>query len=476
MLTSPPRHRQQGAALLLMMLVVLVAATTILITRLDLNTLRTGRLTDSQAALAHAREALIDYATIRADMAPGSPAMLPCPDINAGGGFLEGVTHTAACGATGVSVMGRLPWRTLGVTPLKDSSEACLWYVVSGSYKEAGAATPTLVNPDSNGQLQLLDIDSGAIIAGVQPDERPVAMIIAPMPALAGQVRPGPASAADQCSSSFAANRFLDTDSGSGVSNASLSGAADGLDVLATVAGYSPDHNDRIAIITRADLAEKVVERHDFDTTIRGLGLAVGECLADYARKNPGGPTDKRLPWPTSLSLADYRPDNAYDDLNTGALAGRLADIVDTSNVDTGNAVARILSDCDTAAVPTWTPQMAALWQNWKDHFFYAVAESFAPDATVPSACTTCLTVNGVGQYAAVLLFGNARLNALGQVRDAPPTDPDTRDTVSNYLEGANAANVPFTAGSVDFISQPATATFNDRLFCVDDALAVTEC
>ena len=141
-----------------------------------------------------------------------------------------------------------------------------------------------------------------------------------------------------------------------------------------------------------------------------------------------------------------------------------------------GNPVARILSDCDPGAVPQWTTQMMALWQNWKDHFFYAVAESFAPPAAVPSNCTTCLTVNGAGQYAAVVLFADARLNALGQIRNAPPTDADTRNAVSNYLEDANAANMPYMAGTVDFVSQPATATFNDLLFCVDDALAVTEC
>ena len=476
MQTKQFRNSQHGAALLLMMLVVLVAATAVLVTRLDLNEMRTERLTDSQAALALARNAIIDYATVRPDMAPGAPAMLPCPDIDAGGGLLEGETHTAACGAAGVTVMGRLPWRTLGVAPLKDGSEACLWYVVSGSYKDAGVATSELINPDTNGQLQLLGIETGAIIAGTQPDERPVAMIIAPMVALDGQARPGPASPGDQCSSSFAANRFLDTDSGSGVSNASVSGVADGIDLLAAAAGYDVAHNDRISLITRGDLARRVAGRHDFDATMRSLGLAVTACIADYARNNPGGPDDKRLPWPTTVGLADYRPDTAYDDLNSGALSGRLADIVDTSNTVTGNGIARILSDCDAVAVPEWTPAMAALWQNWKDHFFYAVAESFAPTAPVPSNCASCLTVNGAGSYAAVVLFADSRLNALGQLRNAPPTDTDTRNVSGNYLEGANAANVPYMAGSVDFLSQPATATFNDKLFCVDDALSVTEC
>ena len=486
MRTRQLRNLQQGAALLLMMLVVLVAATAVLVTRLDVNEMRTERLTESQGALALARDAVIDYATVRPDMAPGAPAMLPCPDINGGGGLLEGETHTAACGAAGVTVMGRLPWRSLGIAPLKDGGEACLWYVVSGSYKDAGAATAELINPDTNGQLQLLGIESGAIIAGAQPDDRPVAMIIAPMAALDSQARPGP-GAAEQCSSSFAANRFLDTDSVSGISNASLFGVVDGIDVLATAAGYNPAHNDRIAIITRADLARRVQERHDFDARIGALSLAVTRCVAEYGRNNSGGTGDQRLPWPATVAMVDYRPDSAYDDLAGGTISGRLADTVDDSNAQTGNPIGRILSDCDPAAVPEWTPEMYSLWQHWKDHFFYAVAESYVPDAPpgggppgggppLPGACTDCLTVNGAGSYQAVIIFSGPRLDALGQVRNAPPIDTDTKDQVENYLEGANSTLIPAATGALDFVSQPASGSFNDRLFCIDETLNVAEC
>ena len=74
---------------------------------------------------------------------------------------------------------------------------------------------------------------------------------------------------------------------------------------------------------------------------------------------------------------------------------------------------------------------------------FYAVAESHLPTAAVPSNCSNCLTVNGAGQYAAVLLFSGQRMAALAQVRNAPPTDADTKQNTANYLEGNNAANIP---------------------------------
>ncbi len=119
---------------------------------------------------------------------------------------------------------------------------------------------------------------------------------------------------------------------------------------------------------------------------------------------------------------------------------------------------------------------MFALWQDWKDHFFYAVAESYAPDAATPSACATCLTVNSAGQYPAVVMFSDQRLATLGQLRNAPPIDTDTRGAPANYVEGSNPTHLPYSAGSVDFTSQAASGTFNDLLFCIDDSLNVSEC
>ena len=470
------RRQQHGAALLIMMLVVLVAATAVLVTKLNSNDARARNLTDAQDVLARARQALLDYATIHPDFVPGQTVKLPCPDLDALGGLLEGESHTASCGAIAETVMGRFPWRTLGVAPFKDSGEACLWYVVSGSYKDAGSTSAAMINADTNGQLQLYGIEAGAVITGLQPADRPVAMIIAPMTGVGSQSRAAPGGSGAQCSASFNAADFLEADAVSGISNATLSATPDAIDQFAVAAGYDGAHNDRIATISRADLAEAMAARHDFDDNMRTLGLAIAACIADYARNNPGGSTDRRLPWPAPLALVDYRPDAAYDDAIAGWLSGRLPDRVDDSNAATGNALSQVLTACDAVAVPSWTPQMLANWRHWKDHFFYAVAESYTPAAPVPSNCSSCLSVNGAGQYAAVVLFANTRLPSLGQVRDAPPIDTDTKGAPGNYVEAGNVAALPYASGSVDFTSQAPSATFNDRLFCVDAALNVSEC
>ena len=469
------RQRHGGAALLLLMLVVLVASASVLIVNLDRNELRTRAFTDTRAALATAKTALIEYATLNPALNPGEAISLPCPDLDAGGAFVEGEAHTAACGGGGVSMMGRLPWRTLGTPALRDAAGECLWYVVSGSYKQAGAATATLINADSNGQLQFADLESGSVVQGLLPADRVVAMVLAPMRPVTGQARPA-ASAGAQCSPGFNAARFLEADSISGISNAAVSGSPDTIDVLGAFASVNDAHNDRIVTITREEIEAALYGQAGFLAEMRSLGTAAAKCVAYYAASNPGGGTDKRLPWPAPVALADYRVDSAYDDTASGFLSGRLPDVVDDSNSATGNATARVISDCDPVNVPEWSSLQLSRWQNWKDHFFYAVADSHAPPAAVPSACAGCLTVNGGGQYVAVLMFSNVRLSALSQVRNAPPVDIDTRDDAANYLEASNAVNVPGSGAGVDYTSQPASALFNDLLFCIDDNLVVSEC
>jgi hypothetical protein len=119
---------------------------------------------------------------------------------------------------------------------------------------------------------------------------------------------------------------------------------------------------------------------------------------------------------------------------------------------------------------------MATLWQHWKDHLFYAVALDFQPNATPVTTCTTCLTVNGAGAYAGVLMFSGSRLTALNQTRDEPPMNTDTRSNIGNYLEGRNASNHPNVAGNGDYQSAAASSSFNDILFCIDATLSVTAC
>lgn len=475
MSASSPACRQQGAALLVMMLVVIVGAAALLVSKLNRNGGALRQASDTQIALARAKDALLAYAMAYPDRTPGSAVQLPCPDLDAGGSTLDGEAHEFNCGAAGETMLGRLPWKTLGIPAARDGAGECLWYVVSGDYKSAGAATAAMLNPDTNGQLTLFQSESAAVLEGQVADERPVAMIIAAGPALAGQARQALTRPDQQCSDDFNTAAYLDRDAGTGISNAVVSGTVT-VESFVRPAGEVTGLNDRILTISREEIAGLVYGRQDFAAQIDQLTEAIAQCVAAYGKSNPGGPSDLRLPWPAPLALGDYRVDAQYDDTATGTLSGRLPDSVADSAALTGNATARLLNDCNPAAAPLWNATLLQRWQNFKDHYFIYVAEAFAPAAPAPSACGNCLTVNGSGQFAAVVVFANRRIEAAGQVRDAPPLDPDTRDDIGNYLESVNAANHPYLSGIADLESRPADAGFNDVLYCLDAALLVTSC
>ncbi|MCX8003760.1 MAG: hypothetical protein N2688_02210 [Burkholderiaceae bacterium] len=76
----------------------------------------------TQRALADAVSALAGFARMRRCIVGTGTVLshLPCPD----NGAAEGVAATS-CSPTAI---GRLPWRTLGIEPLRDASGECLWY------------------------------------------------------------------------------------------------------------------------------------------------------------------------------------------------------------------------------------------------------------------------------------------------------------------------------------------------------------
>ena len=269
---------------------------------------------------------------------------------------------------------------------------------------------------------------------------------------------------------------YLDNDASSGINNANLAATADAMDDFMGSAPGGTTVNDQVLFITRAEIESRLLARPDVAAKFAKLTEAVAKCIADYGKRNPGGAGDKRLPWPAPVDLVQYRTAAQYNDTAIGELSGRVPNVVNDSNSRTGNTSAGVLTACNTATVPEWTAEMQALWQHWKDHLFYAVALDYRPDAPPAAACTTCLTVNGAGAYAGVVLFAGPRLAAPAQTRDEPPMNPDTRGTIGNYLEGRNAGNHPNAGGNGNYQSGTATTTFNDVLYCIDANLGVLPC
>lgn len=529
----PPSRRQSGAALLVMLLLVLMVSSYSLLRQLNQSNLSLPRHEKTRQALAEAKQALIAHAIaygeghlVNADPTGSTvendvtlpPGTLPCPEQSIPLGR-EGV-ESGQCGARDAAAIGRLPWRSLGIDPLRDGDGECLWYAVSGSFKANEA--PHLLNSDSVGQFEIRDIN-GNRLAGNTETTRAVAVVFAPGAPLSNQNRSGVAGA-DHCGGNYAASNYLESITiGSPPSTTVYNNAAPDTTAGATstfIAGTNDQLNDQLIYLTASELFTAAIEkRHDLPTALYdatdlngqgtrpALAQKVAAMLARYGRNNADA-ADKRLPWATRLDVSDFANDK-FDDL-PDHYAGHPPFRVGTSRTATDNAL--VPSGCSSASdncrllivdragsdvawwrvagkplySPTHTPAAeqglslqnspGGWWDRWKDHLFYVVSPEFSPAApggaaywtAHPNPCTDpgnrCVTVNGK-RFAAVVIFAGSR--QAGQQRSTLTQ----RQTPSNYLEGTNP----------DAFSNPTTvltrnlgAAGNDQVVCIRaDTLAI---
>jgi len=517
MFGTASRHlpaRQRGAALLGLLALVSAAVIFAYVTGLNRSaaSMAQERAQRTSTALAQAKEALIAYAVTYADdlaHAKRIPGYLPCPDT---GSVPEGEA-ASACGSFLVSVIGRLPWKTLGLEALKDGSGECLWYAVSGTYKNnpngvtknnVSSTDPTsnnLMNWDTNGQFNVMDANGSAILAGsaseAGADTRAVAVIFAPGAPLSGQDR-SPVANTPVCGGN--PNSPADyLEAANGIDNSTLvtpSSPTSVTDVSRFIAGTGSNaFNDQLVYITRADIWNAIKKRSDFNNNLRALTRRAAECTALYGKNNSAYPSDKRLPWASRVDmsyLSYYAVNRRYRDQDTSPnMSGRLSYRVSKSVSATNNALATnadpnldtqttrysnfLLLTSQNVTLPNpplgsycaYTDDEKTWYDNWKDHLFYAVANNFRPDAATPSSCGTCLKINGSGNYAAVVIFAGEKVSSQNR------NTLSNKSQIGNYLEGRNAGNHPNSGGNGDY-ETGASSAFNDIVYAINANLDVS--
>lgn len=476
----PARATQRGAVLMVMLVILVMGALTYLVNSLSTSAQKTARQETTAQALAQAKEALIGYAITYGDTHSGQVhGYLPCPDIDGNGsGNLEGSSELS-CGSKNVSSIGRLPWKTLGLPALRDSDGECLWYAVSGTFQSNQKTD--LMNWDTPGLLEILNANGATIAQNV------VAVVFAPGAVLGNQNRSANGNA-PLCGGNYTASNYLDSDGT--INNANISSTANATSQFLLSA--STQINDQIIFITRDDIFNAMTRRADFvDPTRNPLRLMTqkaAECIADYGRRNSAGLNDKRLPWsgrpvPAIGTDCSYR-DSSISSTPPRIMYGRLPNRVSVSRSLTNNQIP--LSSCtgstdsryqlksdgsNCPSVSDWSAHYP-WWSNWKDHVFYTLANSYKPDTSTPTSCVTCLKVNTLGSYAAVVMFSGRKLSTQARTTDAD------RINFANYLEGNNLiSNTPInTLGNGNYQSGAETSSFNDVLYCINPDLTVTPC
>ena len=492
--------RQRGIALLILLAIVGMAVIFALVAGLNksANDLARARDLKTYAALAQAKAALIAYAVTYKDTHdnPGSniyyvPGYLPCPDQGTG---TEGAA-AGSCGASLVSAVGKLPWKTLGLDAIRDGSGQCLWYAVSGTYKNSivnavsGSITSSnMMNWDTNGQFDVMDTDGASFLTGATSDTNAVAVIFAPGAPLSGQNR-APVAGTTNCGGNYTASAYLD--SANGRNNSTLvtpSSPANVADTSVFIAGTaSSTFNDKLVYITRADIWNAIKQRSDFNNYLRAMTRLAAECTATYGQNNSNW-WDNRLPWASNPSLSGasvptYAVNASYDDVNSG-MSGRLSFRVDTSRSATSNSLSNS-TDYGTSGRYLFTPfpsycgysaDQKVWYDNWKDQLFYALSNEYKPSAGSFTSCGTCLKINGSGNYAAVVIFGGDKLtDAAGQVTQ-PRSLATDKGAIGNYLEGRNSSNHPNNAGNGNYQAAAASSTFNDIVYGINASNLAVMC
>jgi len=257
---------------MLMLTILVIGAAALLVSSLSHSAAQIERDQKTADVLAHAKEALIGDAVSQTPIT--SAGYLRLPDL----GFGIGLTPSEGSAAPNFSgnskdysVIGKLPWKTLGLESLRDGQGECLWYIVSGHFKN----TPTTdtLNWDTQGQINLAD-GNGNIIAN-----NLAALVVAAGHPLDGQNRALSDPTYAQCGGNYDAHNYLDpyvsSDAISGAINYFIGSTNNRITLNASnnllVMTSSGHYNDRFLFITTDEIFRVVMRRTDFSVQVSAL-------------------------------------------------------------------------------------------------------------------------------------------------------------------------------------------------------------
>jgi len=394
------------------------------------------------AALAQARDALIGYAaSINTTGAPGPrPGDLPCPSTAL---LADGTPSGIATAPCNNLAIGYLPWRTLGLPPLRDGSGELLWYAVSAGFKNNPRSAAPL-NSDTAGEFT---------VTGTTAATGVIAIVFAPGEALGslGQNRTLLQNASCATTGTTiprvrCAANYLDggnSDGNTSFSSSPESHIPEAVNpsfndrlMLLTANEFFPAIENRVARDIRAALSDYYTSNnyYPYAATLTGSACISGNFPAgNYRGRLPtGGCTDL-----ATLTLPTWVTNNRWDEVTVYAVAPRCTPQM-TSNLFTSGA-----------------PVVGATCTLWLPPFF-------------PYLCTQ-VTLSGLGcsntTNGAPLLSVDASLNvqALVFLSGARLTGQNSpRTAIGDHLETANGNNENIDNPDNYVYTQPQRSKFNN--------------
>lgn len=339
-------------------------------------------------SMVQARDALLGYATTyRDDNANEVFGYLPCPDTDGDG------DADPPCGNAGEASVGLLPYKTLKLPDLRDSSGVCLWYAVSANFK-ATTTKPTPVNWDTQGQFSAIDTNGTVLVAPNDSQGGAAAVIIAAGAPLATQSRS--ASATAPCN----------------INPAQVASYLDGAYTFATANTISltqgainnATNNDRLAWITPKDIFDRVVKRQDFSNPLTGTPPGQINMLTNEIK--------------TVLEKT------IQDDLVAGTTSNSQPSNIGSFAQPTGKQVGTLPS-----SMTLNDGSYANYYANWSSQYRQALCSTLT---------NACLTVGGTA-CRGTLMFGGR--NADGQPRTSAQQTYSTAN-LDHYFEAGSGREI----------------------------------
>lgn len=426
---------QRGFALLIMLVIVVLGSLYAVTGQLEFASRKFAREDATSRALFQAKEALIGYAATYRDVPAHSTEVfgyLPCPDTAGKTGIQTPGDGEAAnnCDTAGQASVGLLPYKTLGLPDLRDSDGVCLWYAVSGSFKNSPkgttAATPVPLNWDTHGQFEIV----GSSVIPDQGDGGAVAVIFATGLPLANQSRTASGSFPCQIDPAQVA-AYLD---------GNYDFASSATIQITPGASGSTTNNDQVAWITPKEIFERVVKRQDFSNALSASTVGQINKLSDEIR---------------AILEQQIQTDLLAGGTPSTSLPANWASYTQNNGKKVGDA---------GTVTPLLTPAYDNYVTNWTNQYRQVVCSPLT---------TPCLSLNGVSCRGALMFGGrtaqdqiidncdpNTTPLATSKAGQPRPSACKTASTANlNYYFEANSGREILNSASMSFLGNSAYAS-----------------
>ena len=236
---------QQGQIIILTLVALVLGTGFLFYSMAEFRSIDYSKDAKTELAVAQVKEALIGWSASRTPTASSltiRPGELPCPDMNN-----NGLDDDGNCSA---GAIGRVPWKTLGIPEPLDGYGQTLWYAVAGPFRLKNMSAAPITS-DTLGNLVVYQGSSATTLTN-----QAIAVLIAPGPPVGTQARGATMALCSTTGttiqqSNCAANYLEATGGGN---NAQTAGPF-------IQAAQSPTFNDRVLVITNADLMPVVEQR-----------------------------------------------------------------------------------------------------------------------------------------------------------------------------------------------------------------------